>query len=195
MLLLKQDKAYLTSAQIFVEKNLQTVGWFFLIIIYSSYVVLIWLNNRGNIYKCNCGFVGNIYLNFKNKDNFVLAWAWISAISNCIFLARLPLKCWMLFYVIIDPNSYEMCIHGINNDVFHLKSKQKLCQGFWLPFVSRKNKALMSSCFKIKHSFALFASSNTWKLIKDEMSGNETSSDNKRSKRKKNWVINDWSWF
>lgn len=90
MLLLKQDKAYLTSAEIFVEKNLQKVGWTIFFIIYSSYVLLIWLNNRGNIYKCDCGFVGNIYLNFKNKnkDNFVLAWAWISAISNYVFLGH-----------------------------------------------------------------------------------------------------------
>ncbi len=91
----------------------------------------------------------------------------------------------MLFYVITDPNSYEMCIHGINNDVFHLKSKQKLCQGFDFLSSLGKHKALTSSCFKIKHSFALFASSNTGNLIKDEMSGNETSSDNKRSRRKK----------
>lgn len=134
------------------------------------------------------GFGGNIYFNFKNKQ-IILSSPELKFLSTyiklCIFLARVPLKCWMLFYVIIDPNSYEMCIHGINNDVFHLKSKHGLCQGFWLLFVSRKNKALTSSCFKIKHSFALFASTNTWNLIKDEMSGNETSSDNKRIRRGK----------
>ncbi len=62
MLLLKQDKAYLTSEEIFVEKKSSNsrLNYYF---IYSSYVLLIWLNNREK-YKCDCGFVGNICLDF-----------------------------------------------------------------------------------------------------------------------------------